>query len=238
MQSPSKPRFLWRRWLPLIVVALAISLFFLLGFDKYFSFYTLHKHREDLTSFLLHNPVLTPLLFMLSYTLIVMLSIPIGGFVTMLAGFLFMQPLGTLYSLTAATLGAFFIFLLYKKAYTQQVPRKTGSFFHKMEKGFNRNSTSYLLFLRFVPIFPFWVINLAAAYFKVPTFTFFWTTLVGIIPGTFVYAQAGAGLGAIFENGTSFSWDKIFNWQMKLALLAIACLALLPIAVKKIRKKP
>ena len=85
-----------------------------------------------------------------------------------------------------------------------------------MEKGFQENAANYLLFLRLVPLFPFWLVNLAPAFFGIKLKTFLWTTFIGIIPGSFVYAQAGVGLGAIFDTDKPFSIDTIFNWQMKI----------------------
>jgi len=73
-----------------------------------------------------------------------------------------------------------------------------------MDHGFQNNAASYLLFLRFVPLFPFWLVNLAPAFFKVQLSTYIWTTFVGIIPGSFVYTQAGSGLGVIFDEGAAF----------------------------------
>jgi uncharacterized membrane protein YdjX (TVP38/TMEM64 family) len=95
---------------------------------------------------------------------------------------------------------------------------------------------SYLLFLRLVPLFPFWLVNLAPAFLGIPLRTFVWTTFIGIIPGAFVFAQAGAGLGAILDSNQGLSINGIFNWQVKIALIALGIFALIPILVKKIRK--
>ena len=88
-----------------------------------------------------------------------------------------------------------------------------------------------------MPLFPFWLVNLAPAFLGVPLRTFVWTTFVGIIPGSFVFAQAGTGLGAILDSNQEFSIHAIFNWQVKIALIALGIFALLPILIKKIRRK-
>jgi uncharacterized membrane protein YdjX (TVP38/TMEM64 family) len=107
-----------------------------------------------------------------------------------------------------------------------------------MEKGFNENAASYMLFLRFVPLFPFWVVNLAPAFFGVPLRTFLWTTFIGIIPGSFVFTLAGSGLEKVFEMGQDFSLGALFNTELKIALSLLGVLALVPILVKKFRKNP
>lgn len=104
-----------------------------------------------------------------------------------------------------------------------------------MKRGFDQNPATYLLFLRLVPLFPFWLVNLAPAFFNVRTSTYIWTTCVGIIPGAFVYTQTGKGLGAIFDSGKSFSFETIFNLELKIALVVIALFLLLPIFIKKVR---
>jgi len=103
-----------------------------------------------------------------------------------------------------------------------------------MEGGFQKNAASYLLFLRFIPLFPFWLVNIAPAFFNVKTRTYIWTTFVGIIPGSYVYAQAGSGLGTIFEEGKSFSFNSVFNTQMNFALVLLALFSLIPILVKNL----
>ena len=96
------------------------------------------------------------------------------------------------------------------------------------------SATSF--FLRLVPLFPFWLVNLAPAFLGVSLKTFVWTTFIGIIPGTFVFAQAGAGLGAILDSDQGFSIQGVFNWQVKIALIALGIFALIPIIVKKFKK--
>jgi len=93
-----------------------------------------------------------------------------------------------------------------------------------------------LLFLRFVPIFPFWAVNLVPAFLGVNLWTFVWTTFVGIIPGIFIFTQLGSGLGAILDTSEDVSLHNIFNWQIRVALIAIGFFALLPILVKKMRR--
>jgi uncharacterized membrane protein YdjX (TVP38/TMEM64 family) len=135
---------------------------------------------------------------------------------------------------TGATIGASFLFLAARSAIGDSLKRKAGPLLKKMESGFQENAWSYLLFLRLVPLFPFWLVNLAPAFFGGSFTTYFWTTFVGIIPGAYVFTQAGAGLSMIFESGDSFSFSTIFNTQIKMALVALGLFALLPALLKKL----
>ena len=81
------------------------------------------------------------------------------------------------------------------------------------------------------------MVNLAPAFFGVRLFTFIWTTFLGIIPGSFVYAQAGRGLGAILDTGEEFSINSVFNWQLRIAFIALGIFTLIPILIKKWKKR-
>src|SRR3546814_16389589 len=106
-----------------------------------------------------------------------------------------------------------------------------------MEAGFRENALSYLLFLRLIPAFPFFVVNLVPAFLGVPLGTYVLATLVGIVPGTFVYATVGAGLGSIFESGQDFTLEGVLTPEIVTALVGPAVLALLPVAYRKLRAR-
>jgi uncharacterized membrane protein YdjX (TVP38/TMEM64 family) len=93
---------------------------------------------------------------------------------------------------------------------------------------------SYLLVLRLIPLFPFFVVNLVPAFLGVPLRTYVLGTFFGIIPGTFVYASVGAGLGSIFASGAAFSPDSVLTPEVITALVGLAGLALLPVLYKRI----
>jgi uncharacterized membrane protein YdjX (TVP38/TMEM64 family) len=93
---------------------------------------------------------------------------------------------------------------------------------------------SYLLVLRLVPIFPFFIINLVPAFLGVPLSTFILGTLLGIIPGSFVYTTVGAGLGSVFDAGGTFSLRAVLTPQIVTALVGLAVLAMIPVVYKKL----
>jgi len=108
-----------------------------------------------------------------------------------------------------------------------------------MEAGFRENALSYLLVLRLVPLFPFWLVNLVPAFLNVPLRTYVLGTFLGIIPGTFVFALVGSGLAGVLDAGRKPDLDVLFHSEVLLALLGLAVLALTPVAYKafKARKR-
>jgi uncharacterized membrane protein YdjX (TVP38/TMEM64 family) len=206
------------------------------GVTEALSFENLREQRSSLVAFVEERPVAAPAAYIAVYIFIVALSIPGAVFITLFGGFLFPQPYATLYTVVGATIGASCIFLAAKTALGDLLKEKAGPLLKKMEAGFHENAASYLLFLRLVPVFPFWLVNLAPALFGIPLRTFIWTTFFGIMPGTFVFTQAGTGLGAIFDSGEELNLATIFNNDIKIALVALGLFALLPLLIKRFRK--
>src|SRR3990167_1820694 len=195
------------------------------GAYKYLSFETLKANHKLLKTLVVHHPVFVPFLFIVSYIIFTALSVPGGIFLSLLGGYLFPQPLSTFYVVFSATCGATLVFLAARTALGDILRKKAGPFLKKMESGFQKNAASYLLFLRFVPLFPFWMVNLAPAFFGVSLRTFVWTTLVGITPGSAVFTLVGGGLEKILESEQLFSIAAIFNIQLKIALTLLGLLA-------------
>jgi uncharacterized membrane protein YdjX (TVP38/TMEM64 family) len=114
---------------------------------------------------------------------------------------------------------------------------RAGGLVHKLEAGFRENALSYLLVLRLVPLFPFWLVNLAAAVLGVPPATYVLGTFVGIIPGSYVYASIGAGLGSVFDQGGEPSLKGALTPQVLVALAGLAALSLVPVAYKRLKAR-
>ena len=225
-----------KKWIPALVVIILMITFYLFELHKHLSFDVLKQEHTRLESVVKNHPFLAPALFIIFYIIVVALSIPGATILTLLGGFLF-GLIAILYVVTGATIGACCIFLATKTALKDLLKKKAGPFLEKTKSGFNKNRVSYLLFLRFIPIFPFWAVNLAPAFFNISLKTFLWTTIVGILPGSFVYVQAGTGLDHIFDTGKNFSFNSIFNLQIKFGVIALALFCLIPNFVKKILKK-
>lgn len=221
-----------KRFLPLCILLAAMLVLYLSGVTDMLDYETLKLHRMQLMKLVEDHFFLMSLAFIFSYILFTALSVPGAVILSILGGFLFPMPLSAIYVVLGATFGATILFLIAKTALGEFLRNKAGKFMKKMEEGFKKNAWSYLLFLRFIPLFPFWIVNLAPAFFGVRLFTYFWTTFIGVIPGAYVFTQAGSGLGAILDKEGEFSLEGIFNVQIQIALIVLALFSLIPIFVK------
>ncbi len=226
-----------RRWLPVAVLAAGFAAFFAFGLDQYLSFEALRAHRVALHDFIAAYPVSAPLLFMAVYAVAVAFSLPGGAVLSITAGFLFGTLAGTAYVVASATVGAVVIFLVARTAFGEPLRAKAGPWLRKLEDGFRRNALSYLLVLRLMPVFPFFVVNLVPAMLGVSLRTYTIGTVVGIIPGSFVFASVGTGLGSIFDAGHGFTPTGILTPEIIAALTGLSLLSLLPVAYKAVKAR-
>ncbi len=226
-----------RRWLPVAVLGLGFVLFFVFGLHRYISFETLQEHRGRLVAEVARNQALVVAAFIAIYALVVAFSIPGGAVMTVSAGFLFGTVLAAACATLGGTLGAVCVFLAARTALGDALRARAGPALKRMEAGFRDSALSYMLFLRLIPLFPFWLVNLVPAFLGVPLRTFFFTTLVGVIPGALVFASLGNGLGVILDAGDEPDLGILFRPDVLLPLLALAALALLPVAYKKFKAR-
>jgi uncharacterized membrane protein YdjX (TVP38/TMEM64 family) len=229
---------LWKRVLPPAILLLAIALVLVFDLHGYLSFETLRQHRVELKQFVGRHAVLAPLLFMAIYAAVVALSVPGGAVLTIAGGFLFGTLPATLYVVVAATLGASILFLIAKTALGDPLRARAGPWLRRMEAGFAENALSYLLVLRLIPLFPFWLVNLVPAFLGVGLGTYMLGTFLGIIPGSFVYASVGNGLGAVFDAGRTPDLGIIFEPAILVPIVGLAALALVPVAHRKFKARP
>lgn len=224
------------KWLPIGVIAAAAALFFALGFHRYLSFETLRESRGALLSWVALHPVGAPLLYMLAYVVVTVCSLPGALVMTLTGGFLFGMLLGGFYTIIGATIGATLLFLAARTAFADMLRARAGGALAKLEAGFRKDAFSYLLVLRLVPLFPFFVVNLAAAFLGTTLPVFVVATFLGIIPGTMVYASVGSGLGTVFDSGARPDLGLIFTWPVLGPLVGLALLSLVPVLYKRMRR--
>ena len=234
-EDPVRPRFSWRRLWPLYGLAAGLALFFALGLQRYVTPAALSEYSAELKA--LSALWWSPLLFMLVYALAVAFSLPGGAVMTIAGGYMFGQILGTLSVVVAATVGATCLFLIARSALGDVLRSKAGSAVARMEAGFRENAFNYLLVLRLVPLFPFWLVNLVPAFLGVRLTTYVTGTFLGIIPGTFVFATVGAGLESVLSQGGELTLSGILTPKVVTALVGLAVLALIPVAYKRIKAR-
>ena len=223
-----------RLW-PVAALLLALILLYLFGPDNATLFDALRSNREKMLSLVAEYALIAELVFAVVYAVAIAFSIPGGAMMTIIGGFLFGPLRTTLYVVVAATLGATALFVVARVAIGNRLRPRAGPWMAKMEAGFQDNAMSYLLVLRLVPLFPFFIVNLVPAFLGVGLRTYVIATFFGIIPGTFVFALAGNGLGSALDASDDFSISAVLSPDIVAALVGLAVLALTPVLYKKFR---
>lgn len=235
--AAQRPAALLKRLLPLTVFAGAIAAYFGLGLDQYLTFEALREHRGELMAFVESMPVSGVVLFIAIYAVATALSLPGAALLTVTGGFLFGVWVGMIAVVIGATLGATGVFLIARTALGEALRAKAGPAIRKMEEGFRDNAVSYLLVLRLIPLFPFFLVNLVPAFLGVPLVTFIIGTFFGIMPGTFVFTSIGAGLGSIFDSMQEFTLKGALTPEVIVALVGLAVLSLIPVVYRAVKAR-
>lgn len=221
-----------KRWLPVLLILAGLAVFFYFDLSQFMNFTQLKSQRVALLAWTESHYAQAVIIFILVYILAVAICIPGAVFFTIISGFLFGVFLGTLYVVVSATIGAMCVFLSVKTALEPWISKKTNHWINKMRIGFQKGAFQYLIFLRLAPIFPFWVVNIVPSLLGVRTSTFFLTTFIGIIPGSFVYVLLGNGLGQILNQNKTPNLSILFTPSVFTPLVALALLSLLPTLLK------
>ena len=226
----------WRRYLPVAALAAAAAAIYAFDLQMYLSFEALSSNRELLTKLVERHLIPTALVFIVVYAAATAMSLPGGAVLSVTGGFLFGGWQGGIVVVIGATIGATAVFLIARTALGDSLRRRAGPWLEKMEAGFRRNALSYLLTLRLIPIFPFFVVNLVPAFLGVPTGTYVLGTAIGIIPGALVFTYAGAGLGSVFDAGEAFSLGSVLSPEILAALTGLGLLSLLPVVYARFKR--
>lgn len=226
-----------RRLLPLLLLAALSAAVLALGLPDALSLDSLRDNREALQRFVAAHGVVAALSYVAAYAAVVALSLPGATLMTLAGGFLFGVALGGTLAVLSATLGASLLFIVARSAVGGLLSRRAGPFLRRMEAGFRADAFHYLLSLRLMPVFPFWAVNLVAAVLGMPAGGFVVATAVGILPGTFVFAAFGAGLGGVFASGAALRMADIVSPTLLFGLAGLGLLALLPVAVRRWKER-
>lgn len=226
-----------KRFIPLLLLIILFFLFYYFKLYTYFTFESLKAHREFILIYKKAHFFLLLFVFMSAYTLMVAASIPGATLLTLASGFLFGPLLGTSLVVISATIGAFILFVTVQFAFRDWIKKKFSSRINLMKQGFQKNAFSYLLFLRLVPLFPFWLVNIVAAILDISKHIFLIATFVGIIPGSIIYVLVGNSLGYLMDANQKPNLYILFDPRILFPLLALALLSLLPIGYQYYRKR-
>ncbi len=212
----------------------------------------LAENREFLQNYVENNYIYALLIYIGIYIIAVALSFPGASFLTLAGGLLFNWYIGGAATIFAATIGATIIFLIAKTAVGEQLSKKAGPFVNKLQEGFKDDALNYMLFLRLVPVFPFWLINIAPALLNVRLPVFFIGTLIGIIPGTLAFSYAGVGIDSVINSQLGsyqaciasgkadcvfeFSLSGLVTKELIIAFALLGVVSVIPVILKKLRK--
>ncbi len=178
-------------------VAAVVGLFFAFDAQHYLTLDYLQAQREAFQALSAEQPVLTLGAFFLLYVAVTGLSLPGAAVMTLAAGALFGLVTGTILVSFASTAGATLAFLVARLLFRETVQQRFGQSLKRINEGVEKDGAFYLFGLRLVPVFPFFVINLVMALTPMRTWTFFWVSQLGMLPGTIVYVNAGTQLGQL-----------------------------------------
>ncbi|MEM7071898.1 MAG: VTT domain-containing protein, partial [Pseudomonadota bacterium] len=191
---------------------------------------TLHQILKDW-------PIISKLCYFALYIIVTAFSLPAGALLTLMGGYLFGVFWGTTLTVTGATIGAIIIFMVARIAGDQLFNKIPSASLNKIGEGIKDNAFYFILTLRFIPVFTFWVVNIAPALVGTKLLPYATATFLGIIPGTFVFSLAGTGIGDLLAQGNDIDLSTILTGNITLALIALGLLSLLPPFIKWLKAK-
>lgn len=213
------------RILTLLFMTLLIGIFFYLGLEKYLTLETLKSQQVAIENYRTTNPLLTTAAYILTYIVVTALSLPGATLLTLAAAAIFGLFWGTIIVSFASSIGATFAFLAARFLFRDSIKSRFGDRLNSFNEGVNQEGAFYLLSLRLVPVFPFFLINLLMGLTNMKIWTFYWVSQLGMLAGTLVYVNAGTQLAKI----------KTLSDILSPTLLAsFILLGLFPLITKKI----
>jgi uncharacterized membrane protein YdjX (TVP38/TMEM64 family) len=222
-----------RRFWPIALLLVLIAGAWASGLTRQISWATLASHQAVLIAWVAAHPFIAPSLYLLIYAAAVLLSLPEAAVLTVAAGLLFGTVSGGILAVAGSSVGAIALFLAVRYHLAEAIAGRRGRFLDAVRGGLRRDGFSYLLAIRLVPAFPFWLVNLAAALSGMRLLPYAAATVLGIMPATFVYASIGAGLGDVLSTGGRPDLSVVFSPRVLGPLLGLAALSLLPVAWRR-----
>lgn len=230
-----------------------IAAVYLTGLHKYLTFEAFVSRSAAIETFVRDHLILAVIAYMAIYIAVVALSLPGAAAMSITGGFLFGWAISVPTTVVAATAGATIVFQAVKTSFGATLAERAGPMVQKLSHGFAEDAFNYLLFLRLVPVFPFFVVNAVAGLCQVRVKTFVMATAIGIIPGAIAFAYLGTGLGSIItaqtaahdaclaERGAAnckleLDPSLLVTRELIISFVVLGVVALLPIAIKHLKK--
>lgn len=238
-----------RRWLPVAALVLLMALGFAFGLHETLTLSNLIMQRQELAGFVGAHLGVALATYLGLYAVAVSLSFPGASLLTIAGGFLFGWVLGGIATVFGATIGACAVFLVARSSFGELLTDRAGPFLARLAEGFRKDAFHYLLFLRLTPIFPFWLVNIAPAIFRMPLPAYALATFVGIVPGTFAFTFIGSGLDSVIAaqeaanpgcaaaGNCRIDVSALVTPQLLAAFFALGLASLIPLVLKKLRTR-
>ncbi|MDQ0419703.1 putative membrane protein YdjX (TVP38/TMEM64 family) [Peteryoungia aggregata LMG 23059] len=227
------------RFIPVVIVAAGLLLGYAFGLQHYLSLGFLAEQRQALRTYVDANFLWSAVVFLTVYIIAVAFSFPAASVLTIFGGFLFGWMIGGALVAVGATIGASILFLATRSAFGGFLRHRVDGVIRRLTDGFRENAFGYLFVIRLAPVFPFFVVNIAAALFDISLGRFFMATFLGILPGTFAYAYLGQGVDSVLiaaqAAGREAQISDLVTRDITLAFFALALVALIPTIVKQVR---
>lgn len=199
-----------------------LTAFFVLDVHEYFNLAYLQGRSEMLREFVSSNYAQSMIVFALVYYVSIVFTIPIASVMTLLSGFLFGTVPAFFMVLITVTLAATTLFMIVQKYFHHVLCKRCEPIIRRFEEASGGSLLSVLLFLRLVPIFPFFLVNIAAGMTHMRARDFMLGTFVGVMPGTFVFVLSGMQLSTIEKV------SDVFSLRVLGAFSLLGVLALIP----------
>jgi len=228
VQLTDRDRLRLKIALALLFVAVLAG-FFLFGGDRLLSLEVIKHNRDGLAAYTQTHYGRMLLICALVYTASTAFSIPGGAVLSLAMGLLFGRWVGTLLTVVSSAAGATLVFLAVRFVLGEPVQQRLVRYpaTTRILEGFRQDAFNYLLFLRLVPLFPFWLVNLVPAITRIDTRTYFLATIIGVIPGSFVYVNLGQSLGEVNSTQDLLSFEVVLSFSL------LGLFALLPVFFRK-----
>jgi uncharacterized membrane protein YdjX (TVP38/TMEM64 family) len=234
--APERDAPSWRRFVPVAILLAALAAVYLTGVHERVSLDAVAADYRALRAWIEAHPIVSGLAFTAFYALAVTVSLPGALWFTIAGGLLFGLPFGALYSWIGATTGATLVFLAARTALRGVLRARVGSRLERFKAGFERGAFGYLVVCRMVPL-PFFLVNVAPAFFEVRPRTFVAATALGVIPATAAYAALGAGAGEAVAAGRGLDVSLLGDPTLVAAFLALAALAVAGVLLQSVRAR-
>ncbi|MCH9618928.1 MAG: hypothetical protein SP4CHLAM5_10710 [Chlamydiia bacterium] len=219
------------------VFSVLFAVLYVTGCFEYFKWSVWREIHADIKDFVSMNMALSIVLAAVFYLIALLTFLPGLLLFDLLIGYMFPQWIGMLIIMTTAVVGAMIIVSGCRFGFKKFFLKGDSKMLQKVQKGFSENETLYLLFLRFVPFFPFAFVSAALSSLPVSYKKIAWTTFLGMLPVAFVLTGVGHGVGDLMKMDTMPSFSQIVSPAMLGAIVSLCVLSVLPIFLKKFLKK-